>query len=180
MDSVNHEGGTRSEIVIWQQNVNKSQTGQHDLISSGKLAYAGIDIVAIQEPAINYLGKTIAARDWIPVYPLTHEQEPGKTRSLLLINATLPTEKWEQVDFPSGDVTVIRILGNWGKITLFNVYNDCLHDSTIHELTKFHRANRGTLTGYDAIVNTAHVIWVGDFNRHHPAWDRPEDARLFT
>ena len=25
-----------------------------------------------------------------------------------------------------------------------------------------------------------HVIWVGDFNRHHPAWDNPEDTRLFT
>ena len=28
--------------------------------------------------------------------------------------------------------------------------------------------------------NTHHVIWVGDFNRHHPAWDSPEDTRLFT
>ena len=24
------------------------------------------------------------------------------------------------------------------------------------------------------------MVWVGDFNRHHPAWDRPEDVRLFT
>ena len=24
------------------------------------------------------------------------------------------------------------------------------------------------------------MVWVGDFNRHHPAWDRPEDSRLFT
>ena len=112
MDSVNHEGGTRSEIVIWQQNVNKSQTGQHDLISSGRLAHVGIDIVALQEPAVNYLGKTIAARDWIPVYPSMHKKEPSKTRSLILINAAILTERWEQVDFPSGDVTVVRIMGN--------------------------------------------------------------------
>ena len=180
MDSVNHEGGTRSEIVIWQQNVNKSQTGQHDLISSGKLAYEGIDIVALQEPAINYLGKTIAARDWIPIYPSTHEKEPGKSRSLMLINANIPTESWEQVEFPSGDVTVVRISGSWGRITIFNIYNDCLHDRTIHELTRFHRTNHGTLIGNDTTSNTAHVVWVGDFNRHHPAWDRPEDSRLFT
>ena len=24
------------------------------------------------------------------------------------------------------------------------------------------------------------MIWVGDFNRHHPAWDKPEDMWLFT
>ena len=26
----------------------------------------------------------------------------------------------------------------------------------------------------------AHIIWVGDFNRHHPHWDDPNDTRLFT
>ena len=67
MDSVNHKRGTRSKLTIWQQNINKSQTGQHDLISSGKLAYTGIDIVALQEPAINYLGKTIAVRDCVMI-----------------------------------------------------------------------------------------------------------------
>ena len=106
MDSVSHARGTHSDVTIWQQNVNRSQTGQHDLISSGKLVHRGIDIVALQEPAINFLGKTIAARDWIPVYPSTHEEEPGKTRSIMLINATLSTKSWEQMEFPSGDVTV--------------------------------------------------------------------------
>jgi hypothetical protein len=24
------------------------------------------------------------------------------------------------------------------------------------------------------------VLWVGDFNRHHPYWDDPSDTRLFT
>ena len=70
--------GIQSELTTWQQNLNKSQTGQHDLICSGKLAYANIDIVAIQEPAMNFLDKTIATRDWIPVYPSTHENEPKK------------------------------------------------------------------------------------------------------
>ena len=121
MDSVNHERGTRSKITIWQQNVNKSQTGQHDIISSGKLAYVGIDIVALQEPAINFLGKTIATRDWVPLYPSTHKKALGETRSIMLINAAIPTESWEQVDFPSGDVTVLRVLGNGGKMTIFNI-----------------------------------------------------------
>ena len=25
-----------------------------------------------------------------------------------------------------------------------------------------------------------HIIWLGDFNRHHPRWDKPSDTRLFT
>ena len=168
--------GMQSELTIWQQNLNKSQTGQHDLISSGKLAYANIDIVAIQEPAMNFLDKTIAARDWIPIYPSTHEQGPKKTRSIILMNSRLPTENWEQVEFHSGDVTVVRIHGNWGQLTLFNIYNDCIHDRTLHELMEYHRNNRRNLAGSELGENTHHIIWVGDFNRHHLAWDRPEDT----
>jgi len=26
----------------------------------------------------------------------------------------------------------------------------------------------------------AHIIWLGDFNRHHPLWDNLEDTWLFT
>jgi hypothetical protein len=43
------------DLTIWQQNLNKSQTGQHDLISSSKLVNAEIDIVALQETSINFL-----------------------------------------------------------------------------------------------------------------------------
>ena len=28
--------------------------------------------------------------------------------------------------------------------------------------------------------NDISMIWAGDFNRHHPLWDRDEDTRLFT
>jgi len=27
---------------------------------------------------------------------------------------------------------------------------------------------------------STHVVWVGDFNRHHPIWDQEEDHHLFT
>lgn len=32
----------------------------------------------------------------------------------------------------------------------------------------------------DAAVDNVHSIWLGDFNRHHPHWDNPNDTRLFT
>ena len=168
------------EPVIWQQNLNKSQTGQHDLISNGKLAYAKIDIVAIQELAMNFLDKMIATRDWIPIYPSTHVKELKKTRAMILMNCNLSTKNWEQIEFPSGDVTVVKISSNWGQISLFNIYNDCTHDRTIRELMYFHRSNQNSLLGSAAGEPMHNIIWVGDFNRHHPAWDNPEDTRLFT
>ena len=168
------------ELTVWQQNLNKSQTGQHDLISSGKLISSGIDIIAIQEPSINVLGLTVTSRDWIPLYPLTHKKDQRKTQAITLINSKLPTESWEQLEFQSGDVVVVKIMGSWGQIVLFNIYNDCSHDRTLNELTKFHRINRGLIVGNKTDSEMHHTIWLGNFNRHHPAWDRLEDHRLFT
>ena len=169
-----------STITIWQQNVNKSSACQHDLISSAVLARKGIDIVALQEPAINNFGTTIAARDWIPVYPSTHGGDPRKTRSLLLINSNILTDNWKQVDFPSGDVTIVQITREWGSALLFNIYNDCEHNNTIHQLEAALRSStiRQHTNSNGRRKDT--IIWLGDFNRHHPHWDDPSDRRLFT
>ena len=170
----------RQELAIWQQNLNKSPNCQHGLLSSGRLAKHNIDIIALQEPAINFLNKTIAARDWVPLYPSTHEKQPEKTRSITLIRGDLLTENWEQLDFPSGDVTALRIKEKWGTLTLFNIYNDCEHDDTLEALTSYHRQHLHDILGSETTHQDHHLLWLGDFNRHHPYWDRPEDNRLFT
>ena len=90
MVQIDNNEEMRSELTIWQQIPNRSHTGQHDLISSRKLINAGIDIVALQEPSINFLGMTIASRDWVPLYPSTHEKDQGKTRAVTLISSKLP------------------------------------------------------------------------------------------
>ena len=107
MELTNNPTHKHRELTIWQQNLSKSQMGQHNLISSSKLINAGIDIVALQELAINFWGKTVASRDWIPVYPTTHKKALKKTRMTILISKNLPTESWEQLEFQSGDVTII-------------------------------------------------------------------------
>ena len=33
---------------------------------------------------------------------------------------------------------------------------------------------------YRDVTNKHHILWVGDFNRHHPYWDTPENNGLFT
>jgi ribonuclease HI/exonuclease III len=169
---------SNDKIKIWQQNINKSPACQHDLISSGKLSELGIDIIALQEPAVNMFNQTIATRNWITVYPTTHNSDPGKTRSITLIRAELSTDSWNQIDFPSGDVTVVQLIGTWGKLNIFNIYNEGKSNTTTKLLTKFHKDNQATLTG--ASANNAHTLWLGDFNRHHPYWDDPRDTRLFT
>ena len=71
----------------------------------------GFGIITLQEPAINPFNHSIASKDWITVYPTTHEAHPEKTRTLTLINASISTDAWEQVNFPSGDVTVTIMKG---------------------------------------------------------------------
>jgi hypothetical protein len=165
-------------LTIWQQNVNRSSTCQHNLISSARIAKRGIDLVALQEPSINTFGATVASRDWIPIYPTTHSATPHKTRSLLLLRSNILTENWKQLDFPSGDVTVVQLNGTESQTIIFNIYNSSDSNDTVQLLEAFNSANRSTHSRDSN--NTLTTIWLGDFNRHHPHWDDPSDTRLFT
>ena len=167
-----------SNLKIWQQNVNKSRICQHDLISSARLTEKHIDIIALQEPAISDLAVTIATRDWRVIYPSTHAKDSSKTRSVILIRADIFTNSWSQVDFDSGDVTVVKLTGTWGSLLLLNIYNDCVHDLTVEQVKNFQRrVDDNELVQQN---EDAHTIWLGDFNRHHPYWDSTSDTRLFT
>src|SRR5580692_8457598 len=75
-------GTTIDKLTIWQQNINKSPASQHTLISSNILTKHSIDIIALQEPSINGFHQSIATKDWVTVYPSTHNTQPGKTQSL--------------------------------------------------------------------------------------------------
>ena len=122
----------RRGLAIWQQNLNKSPNCQHDLLSSRRLARHNIDIVALQEPSVNFLNKTIATQDWTPLYPSTHEKQPEKTRSITLIRSDLLTESWEQLDFPSGDVTATCVKEDWGTVKK-QPSQDVLHGNDVEE-----------------------------------------------
>jgi endonuclease/exonuclease/phosphatase family metal-dependent hydrolase len=64
----------------------------------------------------------------------------------------------------------------YGEISIFNIYNDCTHDRNESFLRNYLQEHANELL---ATVNH-HMIWAGDFNRHHPLWDRDEDTHLFT
>ena len=137
-----------------------------------------IDIVVIQEPAIVNNNHSIASRDWILVYPMPHQSNPEKTRSLMLIQAQISTDSWNQLDFLLSNVTVVQLNSTWGKLTIFNIYNKGKCNNTINLLTKYYKDNHQNLE--HSQNGDAHQIWLGDFNRHHPYWDDPRDLRLFT
>ena len=133
------------KLSIWQQNVNKSSACQHNIISNNILVRKGINLIALQEPAISGNGLSIASRDWTPVYPSKHNNNPHNTRSIMLIRADVSTENWNQIDFPSSDVTVVQLTRQWGKITVFNIYNNGEHDNTIMLLIDYHHRNQAAL-----------------------------------
>jgi hypothetical protein len=81
-----------AKLSIWQQNVNKSPTCQHDLISNNILVRKGINLIALQELAINGFGLSIASRDWTPIYPLKHSDNPHSTRAIMLIRVDVSTK----------------------------------------------------------------------------------------
>jgi hypothetical protein len=72
----------------------------------------------------------------------------------------------------------MQITGPWGKVTIFNIYNDGEREDTLGLLADYHHRHRDLLE--HTTIGTAHIIWLGDFNRHHPLWDSLEDTRLFT
>jgi hypothetical protein len=160
-----------SKLRIWQQNINRSLLGQQDLLNMlGKDEY---DICAIQEPYLDFMNKTRANAHWTVIYPSTHAVEPKKTRSVTLINKKLSTDKWEELEINSGDVTGLRLRTETNVIDLYNIYNDGENDGAIEEAGRVaeHHAGQRTRNG---------MIWLGDFNRHHPLWDEERNSHLFT
>ena len=162
------------QLRTWQQNLNTSHIALHSLINN-KLADEW-DFIALQEPPVNRLGNTKANHHWCVVYP-THKLTKGaKPRAVMFVNTKISTNCWEQIDFPSANVVIIRTRTTEGTCTIVNVYNDCKHDRTLEELERFLATNIGRLRPKEC----DHMIWLGNFNRHHPLWDEEHNNHLFT
>ena len=133
------------------------------------------DIVAVQEPYIDRNNRTRANLRWTAVYPSTHDTNPAHSRSLLLVSTNLSTDAWSPLSIPSPDITGIIISSPHGRIIVYNVYNDCTHSHSLQVLRESIDNIRRTND-----LQTNHMIWLGDFNRHHPMWDDVCNTQLFT
>lgn len=164
-------------LRILQINLNKSEKAHLDLINSALGKYW--DVILIQEPYLTFLGHIQTPNGFVGIYPTDRlRNQENIVRSVIWINSSLSTNSWKAISIPgNNDLTAVQFRHrNNSKLTIFNIYNDCTHSNTLTHLQQFMNRERNNI-----ITNeNDHMIWSGDFNRHHPLWDNKEDDRLFT
>jgi endonuclease/exonuclease/phosphatase family metal-dependent hydrolase len=174
---MNGENQQITKLRVRQQNVNKSLTATSEMLA--KCSPDQYDILAIQEPHIDFLGNTRATPSWYTVYPDAHFREKEKrTRSMILINKKINTGTWRAVEMGTPDVTAIMIRTNTGDVLIINTYVDCTHSDSIRAIQS-HLQKRAAENDTQE-RHTEGIIWLGDFNRHHPMWDELQNSHLFT
>ena len=160
------------QLKISQQNLNKSLTAQLHLLNSTKPE--SWDILMIQEPWMTFNG-TRATSHWRVLYPEIYFKDQTKTlRSIILINARIPTNNYVQIRFDTADVTGLILSTGSGKIYVINVYNDGNNNEAIDAVSEFLAQQFPD----DYVPNDTHIIIGGDFNRHHPWWESEENQHL--
>ena len=95
--------------------------------------------------------------------------------SILLINTNISTDSYSILPVMHSDVTAVCFKGEHGFLSLFNIYNEITNNDTISCLDSFldHHAQLICPSVTDS------VIWLGDFNCHHPLWEDDANERLF-
>ena len=140
-------------IRIFQINLNKSEKVHLELINN-KVSQL-YDIMLIQEPYTTTF--TIRTpNNFRPVFPTNRIEGEEKVRSVIWVNKRLDTKNWVTIDITNTkDITAIQIKGEYGKITIYNIYNDCTHsrNETILNNHIFNHENRALLEGMERIHN---------------------------
>lgn len=145
------------------------------------------DLACIQEPYLNPVNLANASnlrRHWDVIYPTRHHDGAERTQSILLVNKKLSKNNWHIIPLDSLNVTAIELTGNFGKVRVYNIYNPCDHNCTIHFLERHMTTENQKRTNRSpngaASEPLTNIIWLGDFNRHHPMWEMTSNDHLFT
>ena len=136
------------------------------------------DIVLVQEPHVTAMGNIRTPNGYVTVTPVDRYKDGAPaTRAVTWVSSDLATSSWKILNIPgTNDVATIQMAGKYGRLTIINIYNDCTHSRTLRAVREFIRVNRNEVLSRP----DDHLIWAGDFNRHHPLWDDELDDRLFT
>lgn len=136
-----------NRLRIIQLNLNKSEKAHLDFINKapGELW----DIILIQEPDITYLRHIQAPNRFNSVFPPDRlANSEVAVRSVIWVSSSLPTNSWKAVNIlGNSDLTAIQITAGPRKITIFNIYNDCMHSTTLTCLHNFIQSRQSTLLG---------------------------------
>ena len=164
-----------NSIWIIQINLNKSERAHLDIINDR--VSSKYDIMLIQEPHMTTFNAIQTPANLRPVYPKNRLQNKAQIRLVIWVNKKLNTKDWIILDIPeTNDITAIQLKGPYRKLSIFNIYNDCTHSRNKVILNTYIRSNSNIILETD----NHHMIWAGDFNRHHPLWDDNKDIHLFT
>src|ERR1700679_1868337 len=175
LEPANDQPEEQETIKILQINLNKSETAHLDIINENNLSKE-FDIILIQEPHATKFNAIRSPPNFRPVFPVNRLTDDARIRSVIWVNMKLDTKNWTTIDVPgSNDITAIQLKGTYGKLVIFNIYNDCTHQRNEEILCNYIESHTNELSR-DA---NHHMLWAGDFNRHHPLWDRDEDVHLF-
>jgi endonuclease/exonuclease/phosphatase family metal-dependent hydrolase len=162
-------------LRILQLNLNKSEKAHLDFTNNIKKDKW--DIILVQEPHTTKFNAIRTPTNFRPVLPQNRGADDSPLRSVIWVSSALETQNWKFISIPdTNDLTAIQLKGEYGTLAIFNIYNDCTNANTENALNSFLRKNANDFHS----GNRTHMIWAGDFNRHHPMWDRDEDTRLFT
>ena len=113
----------------------------------------------IQEPYLDHLHNSQATHHWFTIYPKEHCTNPGKTRSLILINRWIATDAWSQLNMGLSDVTAIQLTTRHGKTIIGNMYNDSIHQQGLRKTVQ---AMRDRARRVPTANCTMPMIWISD------------------
>ena len=128
---------SQQHLKIRQQNLNKSLTAQSEMLQ--QLVPHEYDIATIQEPYLDFNHNSCTSHNWYTLYPKEHYAKPNKTRLLLLINKSMPTNKWSQVNFASSNMMAIQIQTPVSPLLLINLYNNLRTSEGAWKVIKYMR-----------------------------------------
>ena len=171
---------THRTIRIWQQNARKSLDAQ---LMTLHTVWNNYDIICLQEPHFDHLNATRATPVWRLVTPTGwNRKDPAEKtpRVITLVHERISTNSWTQIDLDTTDAVGIKIVGEGGEISIYNIYNDCTHSQTLTKFQEHLDTREQENPAHDQPDKVIGDIWLGDFNRHHPMWEDEANDRLFT
>ncbi|KAG2755207.1 hypothetical protein P692DRAFT_20717662 [Suillus brevipes Sb2] len=105
------------------------------------------DIACIQEPYLNPVNLANASnlrQYWDVIYPTDHHANPERSQTIILVNKRLSKNNWHIIPLKSANVMAIELTGAFGKVCIYNIYNPCDSDSTLHFMERHMASERNS------------------------------------
>jgi len=164
-----------TRLRILQINLNKSSKAHLELYN--RVSKKEWDLVLVQKPHVTTMGNIRTPNDFVAVAPADrYKDNAPMTRAVMWVSSDLATSSWKILNMlGTNDTVAIQMAGTYGRLTIINTYNNCNHSRMLRVVREFICINRVEVLSRE----DDHLIWAGDFNRHHPMWDDDTDDRLF-